>query len=239
MGTRAAYGFRLNDKDKVTYNHYDGYLNGLGLKLLKQLRDSLNEHSLESLKKRVQSIVMVDEDKKPTQKQIEKYHTHFDAKVSSGSTDEWYCLLRELQGNISPYLNGSVKHMIESSLFMLNSLFCEWAYVINFDTGKFEVYRGFNKFEFNTGRYIGKTERDMNDPVYDDYDAVFLIAEINFKYIAECSNDELEQMVSALNTQCGSIMEIRENNPSGNIIATQVVNIEDQSSAVELTLVVS
>ena len=30
MGTRGAYGFRINDKDKVTYNHFDSYPDGFG-----------------------------------------------------------------------------------------------------------------------------------------------------------------------------------------------------------------
>lgn len=29
--------------------------------------------------------------------------------------------------------------------FIADSLFCEWAYIINFDTNKLEIYRGFQK----------------------------------------------------------------------------------------------
>lgn len=34
-----------------------------------------------------------------------------------------------------------------------DSLFCEWAYIINLDTKKLEVYRGFNKDKNAEGRY--------------------------------------------------------------------------------------
>jgi hypothetical protein len=37
--------------------------------------------------------------------------------------------------------------------FAADSLFCEWAYVIDLDKDVFEVYRGFNK------RKLGKTHR--------------------------------------------------------------------------------
>ena len=30
MGTRGIYGFRLNNTDKLTYNHYDSYPSSLG-----------------------------------------------------------------------------------------------------------------------------------------------------------------------------------------------------------------
>ena len=35
--------------------------------------------------------------------------------------------------------------MIDSRSFMKDSLFCEWAYVINLTTNKLEIYRGFQK----------------------------------------------------------------------------------------------
>jgi hypothetical protein len=35
--------------------------------------------------------------------------------------------------------------VIDNSDFAADSLFCEWAYVIDFDKNTFEVYKGFNK----------------------------------------------------------------------------------------------
>ena len=40
--------------------------------------------------------------------------------------------------------------------FLSDSLFCEWAYIINLDDEVFEVYRGFNKNPNAPGRYASK-----------------------------------------------------------------------------------
>ena len=50
--------------------------------------------------------------------------------------------------------------------FAADSLFCEWAYVIDLDTDKFEVYKGFNKEELSSDErfyYLeDKREEDSN-----------------------------------------------------------------------------
>lgn len=38
--------------------------------------------------------------------------------------------------------------------FMHDSLFCEWAYIINVDTEMLEIYKGFNKNAYSEGRYV-------------------------------------------------------------------------------------
>ena len=46
MSTRGVYGFRKNNTDKITYNHYDSYPSGLGNVILKFIQgtplESLN-----------------------------------------------------------------------------------------------------------------------------------------------------------------------------------------------------
>jgi len=37
-GTRGIIGFRLNSQDKLTYNHFDSYPDGLGVALLEEIR---------------------------------------------------------------------------------------------------------------------------------------------------------------------------------------------------------
>lgn len=63
-----------------------------------------------------------------------------------------------------------IKNILDESSFMKDSLFCEWAYVINLDTNMFEVYEGFQKSKSNS-RY-----QPYND--MDGYWGVKLIREI-------------------------------------------------------------
>ena len=63
--------------------------------------------------------------------------------------------------------------MIDSHAFLADSLFCEWAYVINLDNSQFEVYRGFNQDPMAPGRYASCSIPDSNG-----YCGVALIREV-------------------------------------------------------------
>jgi hypothetical protein len=49
--------------------------------------------------------------------------------------------------------NGFANQFEDYKTFLYNSLFCEWAYIINLDTKKLEIYEGFNKNPNAKGRY--------------------------------------------------------------------------------------
>jgi hypothetical protein len=67
--------------------------------------------------------------------------------------DKYPHLCRNIGGHLLAYIqkNGPLKLSIDTE-FVGDSLFCEWAYVIDLDTDKFEVYKGFQK-EPNTDRF--------------------------------------------------------------------------------------
>lgn len=150
MGTRGAWGFRSNGEDKVTYNNYDSYPDGLGINVLHFCQNN----TVKELREVVDGIVLVSEDGTPDDEAIEKYTKMglFDGNVGNGNLKDWYCLLREVQYEPGYYVKGC-QHMLDSHEFLGDSLFCEWAYIINLDSGKLEVYRGFNRS--NVGRYDG------------------------------------------------------------------------------------
>lgn len=50
--------------------------------------------------------------------------------------------------------NGFNSEFQDAKDFLFDSLFCEYAYVINLDTNMFEFYKGFNKDENAKGRYV-------------------------------------------------------------------------------------
>ena len=65
---------------------------------------------------------------------------------------------------------------LDQHLFLIDSLFCEYAYLINLDTNKFEVYVGFNKNPNAAGRYAKNTLYKNDEKIY--Y-GVKLVEEIN------------------------------------------------------------
>jgi hypothetical protein len=149
LGTRGAYGFHVDGQDKATYNHGDSYPSGLGVTLLNFLRTA----DIAALKEVAKSVRLVDDKVKPTPQEIEKYKVWANTGVSSGKLDEWYVLLRESMGEPDAWLAGCDVMLDGGATFMQDSLYCEWAYLINLDDGVFEVYKGFNKDPMAPGRY--------------------------------------------------------------------------------------
>lgn len=137
MGTRGSWGFRIDGKDKLTYNHYDSYPSGLG-EIIKKF---IANHSIKELREIATKIILVSNAKKPTKEQIKECEKYADTGVSTGSLTEWYVLLRNAQGEPEAYAND-LRYMISNPNFIKDSLFCEWAYIINLDTEKLEIYTG-------------------------------------------------------------------------------------------------
>lgn len=148
MGTRGLYGFRKNGIDKVTYNHYDSYPSYLGNIMATFCKNT----SIKEMNDIFDAIILVNENEKPTKKQIEECIKYYDSTVSTGDINEWYCLLRDAQGNPNVYKDG-LRYMIDSQNFIQDSLFCEYAYIINLDTNCLEFWLGFQKIPDETNRY--------------------------------------------------------------------------------------
>ncbi len=148
MGTRGALGFIKDGKHKVTYNHFDSYPSGLGNDILEFIKDN----SLNTLKQLCDNITLVKEDSTPTDLQIQhcKNCGTVDLHVGEQSETDWYCLLREAQGDLKKY--GQVGFMVDMKNFLQDDLFCEYAYIINLDNATLEVFCGaqpVNTFKLN------------------------------------------------------------------------------------------
>jgi hypothetical protein len=90
--------------------------------------------------------------------------------------DETYRKTMITEGNIFNFLTGHSTEYINSKDFLLDSLFCEWAYILNFDEELFEVYKGFNQSQqIDKGRYAA-----TKSPVDDDYYGVTIYDRVPF-----------------------------------------------------------
>lgn len=155
MGTRGLYGFRKNGVDKTTYNHYDSYPDGLGMTVAEFCKNTTEEE----MNKIYDGIEMVSKRSIPTERQIAfcVENGTADTGVSSGRYDEWYVLLRAAQGDFTK-LRDMIRrcgkaYMIDDRDFIKDSLWCEYAYIINLDTHKLEFWKGFQKFPQAGNRY--------------------------------------------------------------------------------------
>jgi hypothetical protein len=161
MSTRGAYGFRVDGVDKVQYNHFDSYPSGLGVEVVEFLRGT----RADDLRPYAEAIRLVSHDYVPTKADIALCQRLklADLSVSTKSITDLYCLTRHAQGDIGVYLRG-LDFMVDGAGFLRDSLFCEWAYIVNLDDddGVLEVYRGFNKNPQATGRYA-ELQRELRD----------------------------------------------------------------------------
>lgn len=169
MGTRGLYGFHKNGTDKLTYNHWDSYPDSLGKKMAEFLCNSTPL----MLKRVWDCIELVDPDSAPTLEQKQKCIAAgwFDKTVGSRSEDDWYCLLRNLQGNLEPYKTaaalGEKMYMIDDSdNFIKDSLFCEYAYIFNCDTQNLEFWIGFQRGPQPGNRYGEEPNKDGYFPCH-------------------------------------------------------------------------
>ena len=156
MGTRGLYGFRKNGIDKLTYNHWDSYPDWLG----KAVAEFCKKTTIKEMNDIFDRIILVKEGRRPTKAQIDECMPYYNGDVSTQSVDDWYCLLREAQGNPSVYKNG-LKYMIDNKDFIKDSLFCEYAYIINLDTQCLEFWLGFQKEPDEHNRYGAETCDNM------------------------------------------------------------------------------
>lgn len=156
MGTRGFVGFVANEKETIVYNQYDSYPGGLGVTCLEFI-NTVNSWDVPDpwsvVKEQAANLVHVG-DELPTEEQVFACAPWTNLNVSNRSVDDWYCLLRETHGNPGAILaSGHAEHMPD---WPTDSLFCEWGYLFNLDTGTFEVYEGFQQSPHKQGRFANR-----------------------------------------------------------------------------------
>jgi len=140
---------RVDESDKLSYCHFDSYPSGLGLQVLSAAR--VIADNMETFRQRARDMRVVVEKEVATHEDIAHYSEWADTSVSSGEISDWYVLLRKMQGKLLDNLASLI--MLDAADFILDSLFCEFGYIVNFDTCKLEFYAGQAVRPHDNGRY--------------------------------------------------------------------------------------
>ena len=176
MGTRNLTMVISDKKIKVAqYGQWDGYPSGVGLGLLNLLSD---KELFEKFKANLSKVRFVD-DEGIDKDFIESYNKN--ASEYTNSLDkrtpeqkEWFenfitrDLAEEVLKNIA---NSNLPEILlnDKSDFAGDSLFCEWAYVVDLDKNTFEVYEGFNQNELTEEDrfyYLQERIKEREDKYY-------------------------------------------------------------------------
>lgn len=156
MSTRGFIGFVARGRETIVYNHSDSYPDYLGAKALDFARH-LAFGSLDHMRNKASNLKHVSDDVDPTPEDVKALLPYANLGISERSTQDWYCLLRETQGEPRMILEcGYAEH---DGDWPLDSLFCEWGYLFDLDAETFEVYKGFQTSHPTEGRWAGKNER--------------------------------------------------------------------------------
>jgi hypothetical protein len=148
MGTRNLTMVISNGETKVAqYGQWDGYPSGNGVIVL----DFLTNTNLDEFKKKLNKVIFTNGNK---EKEIQKWLKSIGCENGwmTGEQSKLYqkkypYLTRDNGANILQMIMDGEEDEIwitDSTEFAGDSLFCEWAYLIDLDKNKLEVYEGFN-----------------------------------------------------------------------------------------------
>lgn len=190
MSTRGTFGVVIDGQTKAGYNHCDSYPDYLGRHVIRDIRELLEDHGhIDKVKELARNLKSVSDDTPPTKEDIETLAQFTDLSVGNQTTEEWYNLLRNLQGELKQTLvTGYIDD--DGGEFLKDSLFCEYGYLANLDTQKLEIYKGFQKTKPTKTRY----QTDEPDP--QGFWPCELVMEVSFSDILLEDTDALTKHVA-------------------------------------------
>lgn len=162
MGTRGFIGFVAEEREVITYNHFDSYPEGVGCTVLAWARSLADfPGTIAVAQAQVAAMEAVADEAPPTDEQLEALAPYVNLSVDGAPGHvTWYQALRETQGNPRAILDAGFYE--DAGKFPLDSLFCEWGYLLDFDTLTLEVYRGFQEAPHDQGRFADRDSVGLN-----------------------------------------------------------------------------
>jgi len=140
MGTRNLTCVVKDGVFKVAqYCQWDGQPEGQGAEIVRFLTDE--KFDLERFKNKINTVKQISSDEVNA---LWKVHSHEFKKLYPNLTRDYGA---EILNFI--YHTGNPVVFVETE-FASDSLFCEWAYVIDLDKDTLEVYKGFNKLKLTS-----------------------------------------------------------------------------------------
>lgn len=175
MGTRHLTAVFLDGKYKIAqYGQWDGYPEGAGMNCLKFVRTIIEKTARDKFANKVRNCSWA------TQRYIDNKTRH------ESWQKEYPELLRDTGSDILQIIKDSDRKIkLDKSLnFVADGLMCEWAWVIDLDSGTFEAFKGFNH------QPLAESDRFyfLDSPELHDYHPARLVAKWQFDNLP--SDDE-------------------------------------------------
>lgn len=147
MGTRHLTVVYLDGEYKVAqYGQWDGYPEGAGINILEFMRDKVD---MEKFKTAVRNCSYTTDDQ--VEELWKKYAPCSEEGITSGDLNrfgrDYPQFHRDTGSDILEIIQSHPEGIeLQNSInFAADSLFCEWAWVVDLDAGILEAYEGVNK----------------------------------------------------------------------------------------------
>jgi hypothetical protein len=178
MGTRNLTMVLMNNEIRVAqYGQWDGYPTGSGVSIFTFLRNMLNSHQEQIFQQKVNLSYSINDlqEEEILKKIAESLNIVYIkgcidnnnySKLYSEYDRQYPQINRDMGAEILDFILSAEKPfpLYLSTDFAKDSLFCEWAYLVNFDSRSVEVYRGFNKeplTEEDRFFYLSPSEKEI------------------------------------------------------------------------------
>lgn len=174
MGTRNLTCVVLGGEYKIAqYGQWDGDPGGQGATILDFLCTPGNTEKLKGALGKVRFLEPEGKDKKFM---VEYYKNapEWSSEPDNRTPEQKYWFQKYISRDIGGEILEAVSSTDDREIVLRNSinfagdsLFCEWAYVVDLDKGTFEVYKGFNEGKVGEGRFKSDDEVLKNDNNYE------------------------------------------------------------------------
>ena len=201
MGTRHLIGVIADKQWRVAqYGQFDGYPAGQGAAVLRFIRDNDMEEFGRNVRK---TREITPEELEAVRVEEDPSFPSLDRRLGA----EILNMIQEQKGDVVLRLNPE---------FAFDSLLCEWAYVINLDTGVLEVYEGFqtephedpenpNAFEL----YCSDVQKERAIAEIEQYEAISGREYYVVRQVA-CYPFSIIQSGAVAEMQCGRMFDVKE-----------------------------
>lgn len=161
MGTSGLFGFYYKGKYYWMYNHWDSYVDGLGINLMTEIVEALEDRTFDTWYQMFDNLIIINYDDKPTIEQIEKFSSFTNSTIDSKSINDWHCLLNKCEGSFLKVLQSGFIVNNDNEDPYNDPRMYPYTYCLNMDNRTF-IYNQEIAFELNTLSSIIKTTKKMS-----------------------------------------------------------------------------
>jgi hypothetical protein len=155
MGTRHLIAAQVDGQYKIAqYGQWDGYPSGQGLTALAFCRTIVDQAARQAFAEKLRATAFVtDEDIEAINAELKATYTGSFKHPMRGEGGKYQQFSRDRGATILRIVADAEPGIkLQNSIgFAGDSLFCEFAYVVDLDKGTFEVFKGFNHNELGAG----------------------------------------------------------------------------------------